>query len=226
MFGPSLRQILCNAAFSSPILARIATALPRRRKPTSLSGAALWNRNFGRGDWDRLAALDELAHHAVIAGYVARLNPDGYVLDVGCGAGVTEKLLRRWCRIYHGVDLSAVAVATAQADALPTARFTVADAQRFVPDEPYDVIVMSEVAEYLVDLESEMRRYAKYLRPGGHIIVSMWVCRDNFARWQSIDRVLSLCDQTLMWNGAHTGWMVKVYTPMITYDPPSPRVRG
>jgi 2-polyprenyl-3-methyl-5-hydroxy-6-metoxy-1,4-benzoquinol methylase len=212
MLSLPLRQIICDAAFSSPTLASVLAALPRRQKSTSLSGSALWDRNFGRGDWDRLGALDELAHHAVIAGYVARLNPDGDVLDVGCGTGVTEKLLRRWCASYHGVDLSTVAVDKARAEALPTARFTIADAHSFVPDQTYDVIAMSEVAEYFTDLESQMRRYAQYLRPAGHIIVSMWVCRGNFARWQRIDRVLKLQDQTLMWNARRTGWMVKVYT--------------
>lgn len=209
----SLRQAISHAFFSSPTMVRFMAAFIRRGKPDPLSvAAAAWDHGFGTGIWDRLGDLDELAHHAVVTGYVARLNPDGHVLDVGCGAGVSEKLLRRWCAGYHGVDFSAVAVAKAESDASPHARFTVADAHHFVPDKAYDVIIMSEVAEYFVDLEDQMRRYAEHLAPGGHLIVSMWVSRQNFARWPRIDRVLKLRDQTLLWNARRTGWMVKVYT--------------
>lgn len=208
----ALGQAINQAAFSSPVVARFLTAFRRQRKADRRPATA-WDRDFSGGFWDRLGDLDELAHHAVIAGYVARLNPNGYVLDVGCGAGVSEKLLRKWCLGYHGIDLSAVAVSKAQASAPYHARFTVTDADHFMPERSYDVIIMSEVAEYFTDLEAQMKRYAGYLTPGGHLIVSMWVSRRNFARWPLIDRALTLRDQTLVWNARHIGWMIKVYTP-------------
>lgn len=207
----SLRQAISQAAFSSPLVARAMTAFRRRRKTVPRPKSA-WDVDFDRGVWDRLADLDELAHHAVIAGYTARLNPNGCVLDIGCGAGVSEKLLRRWCLGYHGVDLSAVAISKAQAAAPPHARFTIADAEQFVPDQAYDVIIMCEVAEYFTDLEAQIRRYAKYLAPDGHLIVSMWISRGNFRRWPCIDHALKLQDQTLVWNAKRTGWIIKVYS--------------
>ena len=52
------------------------------------------------------------------------------------------------------------------------------------------IIIVSEVAEYFTDLEAQMRRYAEYLAPHGHLIVSMWVSRSKFRRWQHVDRAL------------------------------------
>jgi len=49
---------------------------------------------------------------------------------------------------------------------------------------------VSEVAEYFPDLEAQMRRYAEYHAPHGHLIVSMWVSRSKFRRWQHVDRAL------------------------------------
>ncbi|RZS76786.1 methyltransferase family protein [Phyllobacterium myrsinacearum] len=207
----SLRQITSHIAYASPLIVRTMQALKRRREPPPASEAADWDNGFSDGTWDRLGDLDELAHHAVITGYVARLNPDGHVLDIGCGAGVSEKLLRRWCIGYHGVDLSAVAVAKARLEASSHARFSVADANHFVPDKAYDVIVMCEVSEYFADLENQMRRYAEHLTSGGHLIVSMWASPYNYARWLRIDQTLKVKDQTLLWNAQQTGWMVKVY---------------
>jgi len=199
------------AALSSPAAARTLAALSRRR--SAAMEAQAWDRDYGRGAYDRLGDLDELAHHAVIAGYVARLNPDGDILDIGCGSGVSERLLRRWYRRYHGVDFSAEGIAQARGGAPEDARFTVADACLFVPDQPADVIVMSEVVEYFDDLEAQMRRYAGHLKPGGHVIVSMWVSQRNLVLWPRIDDALAVVDQTLVQNGRGQGWMVKVYRP-------------
>jgi len=199
------------AGLSSPAAARTLAALSRRR--SAAMTATAWDRDYGSGAYDRLAHLDELGHHSVIAGYVGRLNPDGDVLDIGCGSGVSERLLRRWCTAYHGVDFSAEGIVQARAGAAPGARFTVADACRFVPDQAHDIIVMSEVVEYFDDLEGQMRRYAGHLKPGGHIIVSMWVSQRNLVLWPRIDAALTPVDQTLVQNGRGQGWMIKVYRP-------------
>jgi SAM-dependent methyltransferase len=207
----SVKQMMKYAALSSPTAARALASLSRRR--SAAMGAQAWDRDYGRGAYDRLGDLDELAHHAVIAGYVGRLNPDGDLLDIGCGSGVSERLLRRWYGTYHGVDFSAEGIAQARTGAPAEARFTVADACLFVPDAPADVIVMSEVVEYFDDLEAQMRRYAGHLKPGGHLIVSMWVSQRNLVLWPRIDGVLSVIDQTLVQNGRGQGWMIKVYRP-------------
>ena len=40
-----------------------------------------WNAQYAAGTWTRLRTLDELAHHAVLAGYFARLKPGGSLLE-------------------------------------------------------------------------------------------------------------------------------------------------
>jgi predicted TPR repeat methyltransferase len=206
----SLRRVITHAAFSSPLVANAATALTRRR--TSAPSATTWDSEYERGAYDRLEDLDELAHHAVIAGYVARLNPGARVLDIGCGTGTTEKLLRRCYTRYHGVDFSAVAVAKARENAPNDTRFAVADANDFIPDGVYDVVIMSEVVEYFRDLEEQIRRYAGCLSPNGHLIVSIWASRRNLALWPCIDNTLRVRDEVLLWNARRQGWIVKLYS--------------
>ena len=83
--------------------ARLARAV---RRAVGRDREARWNAEWADGAWDRLQALDELGHHAILAGYVARLAPQGALLDVGCGAGTFLELLRGGYARYVGVDFA------------------------------------------------------------------------------------------------------------------------
>lgn len=181
------------------------------KKRAALMSSGQWDKEFDQGTWRYLGDLDELGHHSIIVGYVARLNPDGQVLDIGCGSGVTEKMLRRWCAGYAGVDHSANAIALAQADAPASAEFHVADANTFVPPRRFDAIVMCEVVQYLGDPSAQIRRYADYLTPGGHIIVSTWTNRRNLTPSAALQPGLPLRDETQVWNARRGGWIVQVF---------------
>ncbi|BCW88469.1 Trans-aconitate 2-methyltransferase [Alphaproteobacteria bacterium SO-S41] len=206
------RQRLDRMAYSSPMLARVLGMGGRKRRRTELSQSG-WDKEHIEGGWDRLADLDELAHHAVVAGYASRLARGGHFLDIGCGAGVTEQLLRPWYAGYHGVDFSDNAIEKARIGAPESATFSAGDARTFVPARQYDLIIMCEVLEYFPDIEEQMRRYAAYLAPGGAFILSMWASRRSHPSWAAVERVLKVRDTTLMWNGRGVGWAVKALTP-------------
>jgi 2-polyprenyl-3-methyl-5-hydroxy-6-metoxy-1,4-benzoquinol methylase len=93
------------------------------------------------------------------------------VLEVGCGRGVTGKLLQDkfGCRVT-GVELNPV-VATEAARHLH--RVIQGDVQRLEIDGRFDVIVALEVVEHLVETESFLARIQQLLAPGGRAILSI-----------------------------------------------------
>ena len=96
-----------------------------------------WNEQYGRGRWDFLGGIEEMAHYAVIVGYATLLKPHSSVLDVGCGAGVLhERFAAVGYERYTGVDISEVAVRSLQESAPPDANFVAADASTYTPTAP------------------------------------------------------------------------------------------
>ncbi|HEY0637180.1 MAG TPA: methyltransferase domain-containing protein, partial [Pseudonocardiaceae bacterium] len=76
-----------------------------------------------------------------------------------------------------GVDLSTglLAVARARAgDDLPWLRFTAADATTWTGDAPYDVVQCGYGVFFLPDMDTDSRRLAGLLRPGGRFVVLTW----------------------------------------------------
>jgi len=95
------------------------------------------------------------------------------VLDVGCGNGYTcGELRKRGCDVV-GIDLSESGVSIARR-AYPDCRFEIASATddflTVLREQPFDLIVSTEVVEHLYD----PRRYAsscfRALKPGGMFI--------------------------------------------------------
>jgi trans-aconitate methyltransferase len=103
---------------------------------------ARWNRQFAAGEWAYLRDLCELAHHSVVAGYIAHRGQAVSVLDIACGEGELCALLpHNVC--YLGVDWSSVAIENALQHG-PLTRFVVADAERYTPTQQFDFVVFNE----------------------------------------------------------------------------------
>lgn len=93
------------------------------------------------------------------------------VLEVGCGRGVTGKLLqdRLGCRVT-GVELNPV---VAQEAAKHLHRVIQGDAQVVAIEGKFDAILGLEVVEHLVETEAFLARIQSLLAPGGRAILSM-----------------------------------------------------
>jgi 2-polyprenyl-3-methyl-5-hydroxy-6-metoxy-1,4-benzoquinol methylase len=101
------------------------------------------------------------------------LGPDIRVLDVGCGNGFTAgEFLKRGCKVV-GVDLSESGVSLAR-KTYPAARFEVTAADENVltnlHEEPFDIVVSTEVVEHLYDPRTFARGCFAALRPNGRLI--------------------------------------------------------
>ena len=97
------------------------------------------------------------------------------VLDVGCGNGfIAGQMLRRGCHVV-GVDLSEQGIALAR-QTYPKARFEFLAADEDVlarlGEEPFDIVISTEVVEHLYDPRSYAQGCIAALRPGGRFICS------------------------------------------------------
>jgi len=134
--------------------------------PSYFELQATWGvtKHFGGTDTtDALAAL-------------CQINRDAYVLDVGCGAGMTPCYLAETlgCRVV-GVDLSERMIAWSRRRALRArlddrVAFAVADAQHLpFDDHTFDAVICESVAAFVADKPRAVGEYARVVRPGGYV---------------------------------------------------------
>lgn len=107
------------------------------------------------------------------------------VLEVGCGRGVTGRLLqeRLGCRVT-GVELNPV---VAQEAARHLHRVIQGDVQTLDLGGRYDVVLALELVEHLVDSERFLARVRELLAPGGRAIFSI----PNVGHWSIVDDLLA-----------------------------------
>jgi 2-polyprenyl-3-methyl-5-hydroxy-6-metoxy-1,4-benzoquinol methylase len=93
------------------------------------------------------------------------------VLEIGCGRGVTGRLLRErlGCRVT-GVEMNPVVAQEARAN---LDRVFIGDVQTLELDGKYDLIVALELFEHLVRQEEFLDRMQKLLNPDGTILMSV-----------------------------------------------------
>jgi 2-polyprenyl-3-methyl-5-hydroxy-6-metoxy-1,4-benzoquinol methylase len=110
----------------------------------------------------------------------------GRLLDVGCATGVLVEAARArgWTAI--GVDISEFAAAQCRARGLDVRLGDLANAG--LPDEHFDVVVLDDTIEHLLDPAGALRTVGQLLRPGGTITLNTpnhegWLRRAMGAHW-------------------------------------------
>ena len=172
-------------------------------RPSPVSAQA-WDREYKSGRWDYLGALDNLGGLASVLGYCQFLAPAS-ILDVGCGAGLlAAKLKVLPYRSYLGVDVSAEAIARAAPVADARTAFAVAEAGDFHSDRRFDVIIFSQILNYIDRPDRLLARYAQYLNPHGRIVVSMYAAGRTRAAWTLIEKAMIAEDTMSVTQGPGT----------------------
>jgi 2-polyprenyl-3-methyl-5-hydroxy-6-metoxy-1,4-benzoquinol methylase len=105
--------------------------------------------------------------------FAGQLGPGTRVLDVGCGNGFTcGEFLRRGCKVV-GIDLSEQGIALARTN-FPEGRFEILGADQDIlqnlAEEPFDLVVSTEVVEHLYAPREWAAGCYAALRPGGTFI--------------------------------------------------------
>jgi methionine biosynthesis protein MetW len=124
------------------------------------------------------------------------------ILDIGCGAGNLGEFLKKnaYAKEVIGVelDLTATAEASTKLDSVINANLNltnVTEVLRKYNKESFDYIVCADVLEHLVDPWNVLNDLRKYLKPGGHVVISLpnvrhwsvWLPLILRGRWEYCD---------------------------------------
>ena len=140
------------------------------RRQLAMRGAAGAEAAVG-GRFDEVGALERSAVEA------EGLPRDGFLIDVGCGAGRLAAALRDWPGLrYLGVDVSPPLLEHARVTAArPDWRFELVTAAAIpAPDQSADVVAMFSVITHLSETDTcaYFRELRRVLKPGGRGVVS------------------------------------------------------
>ncbi len=99
------------------------------------------------------------------------LNPEGRLLEVGCGTGDTSAyaLSQGKCGWCCGIELTPASAAEAKAKLQHVIIGDVETVEIGFEQEYFDVLILSEVLEHLVDPWSTLSRLYGFLKPGALI---------------------------------------------------------
>jgi ubiquinone/menaquinone biosynthesis C-methylase UbiE len=103
-------------------------------------------------------------------------------LDVGCGAGGTSELLKKEFGAKYTVGLEVVEKAAEQATERLDQVYKLSAESKELPFDAneFDLILFADVLEHLVDPWNALHRFSEFLKPGGHVIISL----PNIQNWK------------------------------------------
>jgi 2-polyprenyl-3-methyl-5-hydroxy-6-metoxy-1,4-benzoquinol methylase len=120
----------------------------------------------------------------------------GRLLEVGCGNGGMTALLAPRVEHLVALDVSTASLARVEALGLPNVETVDALVERYRPSKPLDWIVLSEVIEHLRRPDEVVARCAKWLSPGGTLLVTTpnghWESNEHLHTFtlESLSRIL------------------------------------
>ncbi len=120
-----------------------------------------------------LAAHDEtyLRHYVELV--IRYAPPHSKVLDLGCGNGISARLLNQADFDVVGTDISPLFLEEARAWENPRLRYQVCDVMELpFEDTSFNVICSNELVEHLPDVETALTEMMRVVCKGGRIVIS------------------------------------------------------
>ena len=177
-------------------------------------GQHLLDTQYASAEWDYLRNIEEAPRFGIVSAYCRLLASGGSLLEIGCGEGfLLEQLDRSRYRHFTGIDISAVAIERARALEDDRTVFVRAEAESYVPDRTFEVIVLNEVLEYFDEPLELVRRYEPFLAPGGHLVASMFAAPYTARSqriWKMLERRYEVAAHSRVRVARDYQWNVKV----------------
>jgi SAM-dependent methyltransferase len=104
-------------------------------------------------------------------------NKDIKILDIGCADGsLVRKLIENGYNSVKGIDNSEKMIDEAnhqlmKHNILTKDIFTVGDADNYVTDEKFDIVIAMGLIEYVNDLNDFFRRVSSFIKPNGKVFI-------------------------------------------------------
>lgn len=163
-------------------------------RPVAFDPVDDWDTHYGAGDLDHYKNLAEISRYSLLLGYLTFFGDSPSVLDVGCGAGILVERTRGlgWSR-YLGIDPSSAAIE--QADRLSDDATTFRVAESPTPDlGQFDFVVCNEMLYCVPDAARLLDTIPAVLKPGGHLLTSIWHHPGDTALHKMLGRRFRLVD--------------------------------
>jgi 2-polyprenyl-3-methyl-5-hydroxy-6-metoxy-1,4-benzoquinol methylase len=120
-----------------------------------------------------LAAHDETYLRYYVELVIRYALPRTKVLDLGCGNGISARLLNQADFDVVGTDISPLFLEDAQTWENPKLRYRVCDVMELpFESESFDVICSNELVEHLPDVETALTEMMRVVCKGGRIVLS------------------------------------------------------
>ncbi len=111
--------------------------------------------------------------------WLSAFDQPGTVLEIGCGDGTMLSMFQERGWAVLGTERTEdMAQAAREISGVPV---LVGDVDTLTPDQKFDLIVLFQVLEHIIEPEEVLAEITKHLNPGGKALISV----PNFASWQS-----------------------------------------
>jgi ubiquinone/menaquinone biosynthesis C-methylase UbiE len=129
--------------------------------------------------------------------FIHRFSKDNKLLDIGAAYGTFLTLARQHHECY-GLDVSQYAAQVAREHFGVDVRQANIEQSIPFPDNHFDIVVMWDVIEHLVNPVQGLKEVYRVLRPGGYVFISTddannWLPRLLGANWWALAAPLHLC---------------------------------
>lgn len=174
-----------------------------------------WNAQFNSGFWDYLFSSEEAAHYEQIALFKNQYQPDGKMLDVGCGSGVLYHYLTKEVEqiCYFGIDIADNAIRKAK-ETFGVEKFLQLDFEKQKLEGKFDVIVFNETLYYFNNpLKKLVSTIKDNLVSGGIVIISMCAFKGHDKIWEKISGSYNFLSEKEVSNSNGQVWKVAVVKP-------------
>lgn len=169
----------------------------------------LWEEKYRNGRWEFMRDLYEVPRYASIAALAHRLRPEGAILDVGCGEGLLQHYLAPFgYRRYLGIDLAEAAIEQAAGRADERTSFVAADAETFVPDGTFEIVIFNECVHYFRSPARSVARYERSLTSNGLFVVSAFRTPRGDAIMRELVESYTVIEKTSIGNRKGTSLVV------------------